>query len=67
MIKEIKVVGVESLAETLAYIEGRKEILATEFKNEKNIIGSENLVDIGWVKGQEYAKTRPGNYGRRFA
>ncbi|MGA2417728.1 MAG: YifB family Mg chelatase-like AAA ATPase [Candidatus Staskawiczbacteria bacterium] len=56
LIKEIKIVGVDSLPETLAYIEGRKEILGTEFKEEKIFLDSDNQVDIGWVKGQEYAK-----------
>lgn len=52
----VKIVGVESLAETLAYIEGRKEILGAKFQEQE--IGSdlEHQVDISWVKGQEYAK-----------
>jgi magnesium chelatase family protein len=56
LIKEIKIVGVDSLLETLYYIEGKKEILGTEFKNNEDINNSDYLVDIGWVKGQEYAK-----------
>lgn len=56
LIKEIKVVGVESLSEALSYIEGRKEILGEKFENQKITSDSENQVDIGWVKGQEYAK-----------
>jgi magnesium chelatase family protein len=56
LIKEIKVIGVDSLAETLAYIEGRKEIAGANFQ-ETEIISEPNYqVDIGWVKGQEYAK-----------
>ena len=56
LIKEVKTVGVESLAEALAYLEHRKEILGTEFKDEQIISNFDHEVDIGWVKGQEYAK-----------
>jgi magnesium chelatase family protein len=55
LIKDVKIIGVESLSETLSYIEGRKEIPATEFESEE-FSDSDYLVDIGWVKGQEYAK-----------
>ena len=56
LIKGIKIVGVESLLETLAYLENRKEILPEEFSDQGNSFNYENIVDIGWVKGQEYAK-----------
>jgi magnesium chelatase family protein len=56
LIKDVKVVGVDSLVETLAYIEGRKEILGADFKDDEIIYVNDNSVDIGWVKGQEYAK-----------
>ena len=56
LIKEIKVIGVDSLSETLAYIEGRKEILGEEFQDGGVAYTPDYLVDISWVKGQEYAK-----------
>ena len=56
LIKEIKVVGVDSLSETLSYIEGRKEILGEEFVENEIVQAPDYSVDIGWVKGQEYAK-----------
>jgi len=56
LIKEIKVVAVDSLAETLAYLEGRKEILGEKFIESEIILKPDYQVDIGWVKGQEYAK-----------
>jgi len=55
LIEEVKAVGVESLAEALAYLEKRKEILGAKFEGQENIF-SDNQIDIGWVKGQEYAK-----------
>lgn len=56
LIKDIKVIGVDSLAETLSYLEKRKEILETKPKEEAETLPLNNQVDIGWVKGQEYAK-----------
>ena len=56
LIKEIKVVGVESLSETIAYIEGRKEIQKENYKSGGSDSVPDYLVDISWVKGQEYAK-----------
>jgi len=56
LIKDVRVIGVESLAETLAYLEKRKEI-------QPFVIGAKDApksaagdIDISWVKGQEYAK-----------
>jgi len=56
LIKDLKVVGVDSLAETLAYSEQRIQISGTEFKDEQIISSPDYQVDIGWIKGQEYAK-----------
>ena len=56
LIKEIKIIGVESLQEALSYIEGRIEILGAEFKEQEIPLNPDYPVDIGWVKGQEYAK-----------
>ncbi len=55
LIKEVRVIGVESLSETLAYLEGRKEIQPHVLKPD-TVKESESIVDISWVKGQEYAK-----------
>ncbi len=54
LIKDIKIIGVESLAETLAYLEGRKQIPAP--RQERAGQTNSSPVDIGWIKGQEYAK-----------
>jgi len=56
LIKDIKVVGVNSLLESLAYLEKRLEIISEQIDEQK--INSEdfNQIDISWVKGQEYAK-----------
>jgi len=56
LISDIKIIGVESLLETLAYVEGTKEILGAEFKDDQTALTPDYLVDISWVKGQEYAK-----------
>jgi magnesium chelatase family protein len=55
LIKEIKVIGVESLSEALAYLENRKEILEYKFEEGSDTLPL-NQIDISWVKGQEYAK-----------
>jgi magnesium chelatase family protein len=56
LIEGIKIIGVDSLSETIAYLENRKQILPENFDEQNNVFNSEHLVDIGWVKGQEYAK-----------
>ena len=56
LVKEVKIVGVESLLETIAYIEGRKEILGALFQEQEIVSNPDYRVDIGWIKGQEYAK-----------
>ncbi|MCX6722474.1 MAG: YifB family Mg chelatase-like AAA ATPase [Candidatus Staskawiczbacteria bacterium] len=56
LIEGIKIVGIESLAEALSYIEGRKEILGEKFQDGEVDFIPDYQVDIGWVKGQEYAK-----------
>lgn len=52
----IKVVGVESLTQTLAHLENRIQLAGTEFNEEKVASSPDYQIDIGWVKGQEYAK-----------
>jgi len=53
---EFKIVGLESLAETIKYLEGKKIIEPASFKEEDLISAPEYPVDLAWVKGQEYAK-----------
>lgn len=56
LMKGIKIVGINSLSEAIAYLEQRIQIPGEEF-NEKDIEQTSNYqIDIGWVKGQEYAK-----------
>lgn len=56
LIEGIKIVGVDSLLEVLAYLENRKEILGEKFENIETSFILNSQIDIGWVKGQEYAK-----------
>ena len=55
LIKDLKIIGVESLAEALAYLENRKTIEPFLLKDLPEQT-SESFIDIGWIKGQEYAK-----------
>ncbi len=55
LVKGIKTVGVDSLAQTLAYLEGRIEIKNPDFNHSYNVAPI-NSIDMSWVKGQEYAK-----------
>ena len=55
LVKDLKIIGVDSLDETLAYLENRKVIkptLTEVLPNQNN----EDLIDVSWIKGQEYAK-----------
>jgi len=56
LIKEINIIGVESLSEALAYLENKIKIQPHELKHQEIIAETENSIDISWVKGQEYAK-----------
>src|SRR3989344_3788905 len=56
LVKGTKIIGVESLTEALAYLENRISIESFLLKDEDLIQNQDNLVDIGWIKGQEYAK-----------
>lgn len=55
LVKEINVVGVDSLSQALSYLEGRLEIKNSEIKSVQNST-SENQVNMSWIKGQDYAK-----------
>lgn len=54
LIKEVRVIGVTSLSEAIAYIEHRQVIDRALPAPEK--VFPRNDMDIGWIKGQEYAK-----------
>src|SRR3989338_7254075 len=57
LIKEVNVIGVESLAQALAYVENRAQInphIAQQ--NADLLVEAGSSIDISWVKGQEYAK-----------
>ena len=56
LIKDVKVIGVESLAEALGYLEKRIEIQPAKFNKQETIYEDSGQIDISWVKGQEYAK-----------
>jgi len=57
LIKGLKVIGVETLKDTIKYLEGRKEILPIPPKD-KGLITKEPdyPFDLDFIKGQEYAK-----------
>ena len=56
LIKEVKVIGVESLAEALGYLENRIKIEPQDSVLTTTRYPLPTSVDISWVKGQEYAK-----------
>lgn len=56
IIKGIRAIGVGSLKETLEYLEGKKEILPLEINIEEFLAKPNYSIDLGWIKGQEYAK-----------
>src|SRR3989344_3226018 len=58
LIKDVAVIGVQTLAEALAHLENRKKITPFLAPNGTPASSSElqTSVDISWVKGQEYAK-----------
>jgi magnesium chelatase family protein len=56
LIKGIKVIGAENLKEVIDYLEGKKEILAKEANPEDFLKTPDYPIDLGYIKGQEYAK-----------
>jgi len=56
LVKDLKVVGLESLKEVTDYLEGKKKIASFEVKPEDLLENPNYQMDIGWIKGQEYAK-----------
>jgi magnesium chelatase family protein len=57
LIKDVHVIGVESLKETIDYLEGKKNI-SPVFENFEKIIDQQNgpFSSLTFIKGQEYAK-----------
>ncbi len=56
LIKEVKIIGAQSLGQALSYLENRIKISPYIFENQDPTEEPSGYVDIGWVKGQEYAK-----------
>ncbi|OIP74717.1 MAG: hypothetical protein AUK06_03120 [Parcubacteria group bacterium CG2_30_36_18] len=56
LIKGIKVIGAETLKETIDYLEGKKEILPQKTNPEDFLKAPNYPVDLGYIKGQEYGK-----------
>jgi len=56
LIKGIKVIGVESLKETIDYLEGRKGIFSQKTNPEDFLQIPNYPVDLGYIKGQASAK-----------
>ncbi len=55
LIKEISIIGVESLGQAISYLENRIKIKPATPDTESSFT-DDNIIDISWVKGQEYAK-----------
>ncbi len=56
LIKGLRVIGVESLKETIEYLEGKKQISPFEVKTEGFLEEPNEPNDLGYIKGQEFAK-----------
>ena len=56
LVKDLKVIGAENLKEVISYLEGRKEIPTPEIEGEELLAEPDYPLDLGWIKGQEYAK-----------
>ncbi len=56
LIKDLDVIGVDSLKEVIAFLEGRITIVPYKI-SEKELLSKNNYsVDLSWIKGQNYAK-----------
>ncbi|HNZ83673.1 MAG TPA: YifB family Mg chelatase-like AAA ATPase [Candidatus Pacearchaeota archaeon] len=51
-----KIIGVKSLKQAINYLNGKEDIKDFSIKKENLFEKNEFLVDIGWIKGQEFAK-----------
>ena len=56
LVQDLNIIGVGSLKETIAYIEGKIQIAPHKLRTEDFFQNLENQIDLTWIKGQEYAK-----------
>jgi len=56
IIKGIKVVGLKTLKDVIDYLEGRKGVPSQNINPKEFLFEQDNIIDIGHIKGQEYAK-----------
>jgi len=56
LIEGLEVIGVQNLKELVLYLKGERKILPFEIKKEELLKEIKYPLNIGWIKGQEYAK-----------
>ena len=56
LIEDLEVIGVQNLKELVLYLKGERKILPFEIKKEELLKEIKYPLNIGWIKGQEYAK-----------
>ena len=56
LVKDLKVIGVESLKEAIFYLEGKKEIAPFTINIQEFLEKPKPPIDLAWIKGQEFAK-----------
>ncbi|MFA5746465.1 MAG: YifB family Mg chelatase-like AAA ATPase [Candidatus Paceibacterota bacterium] len=60
LVKGLRVIGIGTLEEALAYLEGRIQIEPAASFSEKDLSGpsgqNQNQIDLNWIQGQESAK-----------
>jgi len=56
LVKNLRVIGVESLNEAVSYLEGRKKISSFKEELADFLNTSNHSIDLAYIKGQEFAK-----------
>ncbi len=56
LVQGLKIIGTDSLKETIDYLIGKKEIPSFEVKIEDLLEKPDYPMDLGWIKGQQSAK-----------
>ncbi|MBZ1345142.1 MAG: YifB family Mg chelatase-like AAA ATPase [Candidatus Nealsonbacteria bacterium] len=56
LIKEIKIIGVNNLKETIEYLEGKRQISSSKTNYEDFLCQPNYPLDLGYIKGQELSK-----------
>ena len=56
LVKDLKVIGLESLKDVVDYLEGKKAVDSFSVSSEDFLESPDYQTDISWIKGQEYAK-----------